>query len=341
MRVLIVDDNPDDRELVLHQLRADYPDVDAIGLFDEKRLSEVLSDQEPALVITDLHLGWLDGFAVFDQVKKHYPDCPVIMFTGTGDETAAVEAIKAGLDDYVVKSPRHLTRLRTSVRQVLQGAERKLALRQREDELRAALAHKDLVLRELHHRVKNNIQIMASLLWMRARRTKSDEVRAELQDLLARIEVLGRVQAKIYETEELDQVNVGAVLEEISRSLVEARGGGRVALDHRSRGTLTLPLQRASPLALLVYEVILNALKHAYPQDTSGKLTVEVNASDGDAEIIVSDAGIGFDRDTAEPGIGSRLVQALAREANVAVEKVSGPGAGTTVTIRLWGTVQS
>lgn len=335
MRVLIVDDNPDDRLLIRHQLKSDYPQVEAVEIVDQKQLDDTLALEPPALVVTDLHLGWTDGFSVFSAVKQRFPDCPVIMFTGTGDERSAVEAIKSGVDDYVVKSPRHLTRLRTSVRQVLESSERKRVLHQREEELRAALAHKDLVVRELHHRVKNNIQMMTSLLWMRARQTKSDEARSELHELLARLQVLGRVQARIYETEELDQVDVSAVIEDVCQSLVDVQGSKHTQLDFHSNGTLNLPLQRATPLALVVYEMALNALKHAYPGKEGGRLAIEIEASGEGGEITVSDDGIGFDAATIEPGIGLRLVEALAREARVAVEQHGQAGNGTRVKIRL------
>jgi two-component sensor histidine kinase/CheY-like chemotaxis protein len=335
MRVLLLDDNPDDRKLVLHELKGQYPDCEAIEVIDETRFGEVLGEAEPALVVTDLDLRWLNGIEVLKRVKATYPDCPVIMFTGTGDETVAVDAMKAGLDDYVVKSGRQLPRLRASIRQVIEGSERKRTLRQREAELRAAMEHKDLVLRELHHRVKNNIQIMTSLLWMRARQTPSEAVRAELEDILGRMQVLGQVQARIYETEELDQVDFRAVLEDVARSLVGAHGGEQIRLELNLAEPLELPVQRAMPLALLVYEVILNGLKHGLQGRPAGRLSVGSERTGEGPVIRVSDDGEGFDPEQVQAGIGTRLIEALAREAGARIERSAGAGGGAAVAIRL------
>ncbi len=334
MRVLVLDDNPDDRKLVLHELKSEHPHAEAVEIIEESRFSELLDEAEPALVITDLDLRWLNGLQVLQRVKERYPDCPVIMFTGTGDETVAVEAMKAGLDDYVVKSARQLPRLRASIGQVLGGAERKKMLRQREHELRAALEHRELVLRELHHRVKNNIQIMTSLLWMRARQAQSLEVRAELEEILGRMQVLGQVQARIYETEELDQVNFRAVLEDIASSLVRAHGGDQIELCSDMEATIELPVQRAVPLALVTYELILNALKHGFCGRRRGTLSLASRGTGASRSLSISDDGAGM-AEGATPGMGSRLVEALAREAGAKIERGYREGGGTLVTIEL------
>ena len=334
MRVLIVDDNPDDRQLVLHQLRAEHPELDCTEILDEQGLLGALAE-EPALVITDLHLGWNNGFFVLNAVRERYPECPVIMFTGTGDESSAVEAMKAGVDDYVVKSPRHLTRLRTSIRQVLEGAQHKRMLRQRDEQLRAALARKDIILRELHHRVKNNIQIVTSLLGLQARRTSNEQVKAELNALLERVQILGSVQARIYETEELDRIDFGGLLADVAQSLVELYGRDRVSLDCSFGCQLEMPVQQATPLALLVYEVMLNSVKHGFADGRLGRLSLEIRRPGNGAEIIVRDDGVGFDPDQVVEGMGSKLLHALAREAKATVGRESRPGGGTVVRIRL------
>jgi two-component sensor histidine kinase len=332
MRVIILDDNPDDRALVRHELKALYPEAQAVELSDGAGLEAALDEGMPTLVITDLDLRWTSGLDVLKRIKDGRCRLPGDHVYGTGDETVAVEAMKAGLDDYVVKSPRQLPRLRASVRQVVEGAERKRTLRQTEQQLRAALDHKDLVLRELHHRVKNNIQTMTSLLWLSAKQARTEESRAELNDLLNRMQVFGRVQARIYETEELDQVDFGAVLRDVATSLVDVYGASRISLRLAGEAGLQLPVQRAMPLALLVYELILNALKHGFPETASGILRVEIDAQHG--SILVADNGSGAAGD-AKPGVGTRLVEALGREAQVIVERNSRPGEGTEVVVRL------
>src|SRR5438034_1235829 len=111
IRVLLVDDNPEDRALAIRELRRDFPDAQIIEVTDAKHLALTLDSGRRDRVITGYQLRWTDGLAVLRAVKARWPGCPVIMFTGTGSEEVAVEAMKAGLDDYVLKSSRHYSRL--------------------------------------------------------------------------------------------------------------------------------------------------------------------------------------------------------------------------------------
>jgi PAS domain S-box-containing protein len=131
-RVLLVDDNPDDRALVIRELGRSFPDLHAVEAVDPKGLSEALATGGFDVVITDYQLHWTDGLAVLRTVKAQCPDCPVVMFTGTGSEEVAVEAMKAGLDDYVLKSPKHYVRLASAVQVALKMAHGNQQLRQAE-----------------------------------------------------------------------------------------------------------------------------------------------------------------------------------------------------------------
>ncbi|MEW6544748.1 MAG: ATP-binding protein [Nitrospirota bacterium] len=129
-RILLIDDSPQLRELAIELLEKEFPDfqIDAIAGPDE--LAQALEAGGFCLVVTDYYLGWTDGLAVLRDVKAGHPDCPVIMFTGTGSEEIAVEAMKAGLDDYVLKSPKHVGRLAASVRHALEQVEQRRQLRE-------------------------------------------------------------------------------------------------------------------------------------------------------------------------------------------------------------------
>jgi PAS domain S-box-containing protein len=122
LRVLLVDDNPDDRMLALRALQREIPDLKATEIVDEASLNRAIEQGGFDLVLTDFQLRWSDGLVVLRKVKKAWPNCPVVMFTGTGSEEIAVEAMKLGLDEYVIKSPRHFSRLPTAVQNSLKQA---------------------------------------------------------------------------------------------------------------------------------------------------------------------------------------------------------------------------
>ncbi len=115
---LIIDDNPDDRALVIRELKKGMG-IEPHEIFDEPGLCEALEKGDFDLVITDYQLRWTNGLKVLELVKAKYPDCPVIMFTGTGTQETAVEAMKKGLDDYLIKAPRHYIRIVPAVQAVL------------------------------------------------------------------------------------------------------------------------------------------------------------------------------------------------------------------------------
>jgi len=135
VRILLLDDNPDDRVLVIRALKKDFPEVVIREVINTDDLDRALSGGGFDLVITDYHLCWTDGLRVLREVKERFPGCPVIMFTGTGTEEVAVEAMKAGLDDYVLKSPKHFSRLPAAVRAALVNARRQLTLLKSQREL--------------------------------------------------------------------------------------------------------------------------------------------------------------------------------------------------------------
>jgi PAS domain S-box-containing protein len=139
LRILLIDDNPDDRRLAIRELRREFPDVQLEEVTDAKGFSQALEAGGFDLVITDYHLHWTDGLKVLNTVKVRYPDCPVIMFTGTGTEQVAVDAMKNRLDDYVVKSPKHFIRLPAAVKGSLRKARQSKAHDKAEELIRNIL----------------------------------------------------------------------------------------------------------------------------------------------------------------------------------------------------------
>jgi len=138
LRLLIIEDNPDDRALIQRELRRKYADLQVTPILSATDLARALEEDEAYdLVLTDYHLGWTDGLAVLRTVKDRHPDCPVIMVTGTGSEEIAVEAMKAGLDDYVLKAAHNFGRLSVAVRTALERAQEHRALRESEDRFHA------------------------------------------------------------------------------------------------------------------------------------------------------------------------------------------------------------
>ena len=119
MRVLVIDDNPDHRELIIARIRKVCPDAEFVEIIRQTMLDDVLRQGGPLdMVMTDYRLQWSNGLKVLSQVREHYPLVPVIMVTDTGSEEIAAAGMKGGLADYVLKS--HLHRLALTVKESLE-----------------------------------------------------------------------------------------------------------------------------------------------------------------------------------------------------------------------------
>ena len=128
LNILIVDDNPDDRALVRREISREFPNCQFRQVINARELSQAIGASRWDLVVTDYQLRWTDGLTVVLAVKGRWPECPVIMFTGSGNEEIAVQAMKAGLDDYVLKSPKHYVRLVSAVHMALERTKQRKTL---------------------------------------------------------------------------------------------------------------------------------------------------------------------------------------------------------------------
>ena len=122
IRILVIDDEAAIRSLAITVLRQEFPNLHPVEAANALELSQALEGPGFDFVVTDYRLGWSNGIEVLRAVKRRWPDCPVIMVTGSSNEEIAVEAMKAGLDDYVTKSPSHFARLTAAARSVMERA---------------------------------------------------------------------------------------------------------------------------------------------------------------------------------------------------------------------------
>jgi len=122
MRILLIDDNPDDRLMARRALAQELSEADIVEIADAAALDAALQGPAADAAITDYLLNWTDGLTVLRTIKAKLPGTPVVLYTASGNEETAVEAMKAGADDYVIKSPRHLARLSAIVTLAIERA---------------------------------------------------------------------------------------------------------------------------------------------------------------------------------------------------------------------------
>jgi PAS domain S-box-containing protein len=184
-------------------------------------------------------------------------------------------------------------------------------------QLHNLVSEKELLLREIHHRVKNNLQIITSLLRIQARSLGDPRIREALLDSQNRIAVMALVHEQLYHSANLGTIGVGDYFRNLSSSVFRAYAdsAGAVRLDCGDMASLTIDPDLAIPLGLIVTELLVNSLKHAFPDGRTG--VVQILASvDGDTLIVcVIDDGVGFvTPEGPSPSLGLELVASLVRQ---------------------------
>ncbi|GAP95511.1 response regulator [Leptolyngbya sp. NIES-2104] len=122
LRILLIDDNPGDRALAIRALQPAFPSLQVIEIFDQGSLNRAIQAKTFDVVVTDFQIRWTTGIDVLLAVKERDPNIPVIMFTDTGTEEIAVEAMKLGLNDYILKRADRYTRLPGAVIRAIDDA---------------------------------------------------------------------------------------------------------------------------------------------------------------------------------------------------------------------------
>jgi PAS domain S-box-containing protein len=205
--------------------------------------------------------------------------------------------------------------------------------------LHAMLDEKTALLKEVHHRVKNNLQVVASLLGMQARRLDNAAARNVLRDSQSRVLSMALLHELLYRTGSLAHVDFDSYTERLCAALLRTVGpvAQRVRIE-RSVGDIRLPLEQAVPCGLIINELVTNALKHGYPDDRHGRVCIEMKVEDHRIRLGVSDDGAGLPDGldiNALPTLGLRLVQDLARQLQGAyrMERREGAEGGTAVSV--------
>lgn len=187
----------------------------------------------------------------------------------------------------------------------------------KEDRIQAALEEKEVLLGEIHHRVKNNLQVIHSLLYLQSSKSEDDAVRRILMESQNRIRSMALIHQTLYESKDFAKVNFRKFLDTLVPNLVSSYSvdAGLVTLSI-SADEVSLPIDSAIPCGLIVNELISNALKHAFPDGQRGRIDVALTReSNSDVVLSVSDGGVGLPEmlDTARSAtLGLQLVTLLA-----------------------------
>lgn len=196
------------------------------------------------------------------------------------------------------------------------GIARDMTIRKNlENEVAASLREKEILLKEIHHRVKNNMQVISSLLSLQARLMKDPKSREAIRESQNRVMSIALVHEKLYQSKNLARIHYDDYLKEIAANLLHSYGipAGKIRLDIHA-DDLVLPISKAIPVSLIINEMLSNALKYAFPKDRTGVITIDFRRTGEHYILIVKDDGVGLPKkivlDTIET-LGLQLVNSL------------------------------
>ncbi|MGY4478944.1 sensor histidine kinase [Bradyrhizobium sp. USDA 3364] len=283
------------------------------------------------VIALDQYMPGLDGLETLEQILKIADAPPVVFVTAAQDSAIAVTALKAGAADYLVKDVRgeFIPLLQVAVN----GAVRQAAIQKARDEAEAEVhasrdryaalaAEREVLLREVNHRVGNSLQIIASLLHLQANSSSQQDVKAALTNAMGRVAAVAQVHRRLYTSHDFKTVMLNQYLEALLEDLRRSAEGNKMSRLTLKADPVEIDPDRAVAIGIIVNELVMNAVKYAYP-DGAGPIHVELKPEADDLLLAISDEGVGFS-DKADPrgtGMGQRIVAAMAAKLDASVER--------------------
>ncbi len=309
--ILVVDDNVNNIKMIVDYLKESGFETavarnGTIGLTRAELL-------HPALILMDVMMPEMDGFETCRKLKADdaTKDIPIIFMTALDGPDDKIKAFECGGVDYIAKPAQQeevLARVKTHIS--LRGAQKKLLeqntrlqqeitkRKETEDRIKAALAEKEVLLKEVHHRVKNNLQVLIHLIDMQAETVSNQEVIKAFEDFQGRIRAMAVVHENLYQSDDLSQIDFGDYIKALATAQFQAIKGDSPISLLVDADDAKLAVNLAIPCGLMISELIINALKYAFPrerlQKSDCKIRVEFRLKNGEYILKTSDNGVGL-----------------------------------------------
>ncbi len=327
-RILIVEDEILSAENIQDILVGFGYDVPGIAVTGEEALQKA-EELSPNLVLMDIKLknSRLDGIETAEQLRA-LRDVPVIYLTAFADTDTVTRAKVTEPYSYIFK-PVNARELHTNIEMAL--------YKHRADaRIRHLLQEKEVLLKEVHHRVKNNLQVIQSLLDLQLHKVPESETRHILQESMNRIQSMAIIHEHLYQSADLSDINMANYIERLSDYIFEAYGGvyRGIRLELNAQA-VTLGIKLAIPCGLILNELLTNALKYAFPVGSTGIVQITFSRSaDEQIALEVRDTGQGLmdeEHFYHSSSLGLQLVKLLTAQLRGTVILDSSQGFGVRI----------
>ncbi|WP_375461544.1 sensor histidine kinase [uncultured Enterovirga sp.] len=322
LRLLYIDDDPGLARLVQKGLERRGYIVETAG--DGPSGLGKLTSGHFDVVALDHYMPGQDGLATLAEIRA-LPDPPAVVYvTGTQESAVAVAALKAGASDYVVKTieGEFIALLAVAIDQSVEGVRLRRAkdaavaeVRAARDRFEALATERAVLIREVNHRVGNSLQIIAALLHLQSSAATSEEVKVALAGANRRVMAVAQVHRRLYTSDDVQSVALDQYLTALVSDLRGSAEDGVATQLSLEAEPVEVDPDKAVAVGVVVTELVLNAVKYAYP-DGNGPIRVKLTAANGSRVMLsVEDDGVGrgpVNQDRATGGLGRMIVKAMA-----------------------------
>ena len=296
--VLVIDDAPANIRLLNDLLKNRYHVIFATTGDDALEQSVRF---QPALILLDIVMPVMDGYEVCRLLKENSvtADIPVIFLTACADTEDIIQGFTLGAVDYVTK-PFRSSELLARVSTHLQLRQARLEVSRKNSELEVlnrdleqSLEQNRMLLREVNHRVKNNLNVVCSLLNLQSNQVKDSRDAELFVEARNRVMVMASIHEALYRSTTLSSITAGEFFTTIAHKLVHAYDRGDIHVKVEC-GELSLGMDELIPCGLIINELVTNSLKHAFPDGRPGAIAISLVENGPGLLLTVRDDGVGL-----------------------------------------------
>jgi two-component sensor histidine kinase len=301
------------------------------------------------IVITDIRMPGMNGLKMLQECRKISDDFVSIIITGFGNHERAIEALRLGVFEYLRK-PLSIEEVITSIgkgidllslRRGLSAYRRELEIEnalktQYVETIEKSLKEKEVMLKEIHHRVKNNLQVISSLLSLQSRHIKDKEALEFFNDSRNRIYSMSLIHESLYQSKDLARIDFAGYVRTLTRDLFRSYNVGPdvIKLNIEIKDVF-LNVNTGIPCGLIINELVTNSLKHGFPDGRRGEIQIGLyEPKKGEFTLNVRDNGIGFPEDfdfQNTESLGLHIVISLVEQLDGTIELDKGETTSFTI----------
>ncbi len=359
-KILVIDDEP-----MLCETIADYlgdNGYQTLTARDGEQGLTLFKAEKPDAILVDLNMPKIDGFGVLKEVSHASPNTPVIVVSGIGIIQEGIRAVRLGAWDFITKPIDDLDVIAHSLKKALERArlikennnyrehlenlvsertselEEEIARRKEtEERIKTSLKEKEVLLKEIHHRVKNNLQVITSLLRLQAGKVDDEKSQQAFSESQHRIFSMALVHEELYKSPDLSSIDFNSYLHKLVPQMIHSMGHGRQTDYDIKTKNAYISIEAAIPCGLILNELISNAIKHGSPESDNCRLDILVEKENDKITVNVRDNGRGlppgFDFEE-NPSLGTQLVSGLTKQLKGSVNHSNEEGANIRITFQ-------